>query len=170
MAEPYIGEIKMFGFDYAPRNWALCDGQTLPINENQILYALLGTIYGGDGRTNFALPDFRGRVPVHRGYVYPKPGIRTGVEKVAIQENELPVHTHGFIASTDAADKVTAGSNETRLLAKSDALLYTAPNNLVDMNSDTTTKTGGGQAHENMQPSLVISFAIALQGLFPSRN
>lgn len=165
MSEPFLAEIRIFGFNFAPRGWAMCDGQILPINQNQSLYSLLGTIYGGDGRTSFALPDLRGRVPIHVGNGYSE-GQKGGEEAHTLSVNEIPGHTHTIQASTDAS---TAQDPTNNVLAKS-GQIYKQSSNLVDMVSGTMANAGGGQAHENMQPFLALNFCIALQGLFPSRN
>ncbi|MCA9972192.1 MAG: phage tail protein [Anaerolineales bacterium] len=165
MSEPFLAEIRMFGFTFAPRGWALCDGQILPIAQNQSLYSLLGTTYGGDGRTSFALPDLRGRTPIHVSTQHPL-GQHSGSETHTLTAREMPTHAHAALASSAAANDPMP---EKHVLAQADQL-YNAATNLVDMNAASLTLTGGGQAHDNMQPYQVISFCIALQGLFPSRN
>ncbi len=165
MSEPFLAEVRMVGFNFPPRGWAFCDGQLLPINQNQSLYSLLGTMYGGDGRTSFALPDLRGRVPIHVGNGYQE-GQKSGEETHTLSANEMPQHTHTVQASTAVATQNDPTSN---VLAQS-TQIYHGATNLVDMVSGTMTNAGGGQAHENMQPYLVVNFCIALQGLFPSRN
>lgn len=170
MSEPFLAEVRIVGFNFAPRGWALCDGQILPINQNQSLYSLLGTTYGGDGRTSFALPDLRSRVPVHPGDAGGNNvtlGQKGGVETVALSAAEVPAHTHTARATSDAANARTpAGS----LLATTASPLYGPPATLTPMNTATLTNAGGGQAHNNMQPFTTLNFCIALQGLFPSRN
>jgi microcystin-dependent protein len=165
---PFLAEIKLFSFAYAPRGWALCNGQLLPINQNQPLFALLGTTYGGDGRVTFALPDLRGRVAAHvgNGHVL---GERTGEQAHTLTIAELPTHTHALRASSAAA---TAGAaNNTKVLAKTaGAPLYGPPTNGVAMASGALTNVGGSQAHLNMQPFLTVSFCIALVGIFPSQT
>ena len=169
MSEPFLAEIRMVGFNFAPRGWAFCDGQILPINQNQSLYSLLGTTYGGDGRTSFALPDLRGRVPIHVGS---SDGVHHSIEKKSGEEthtlaaNEMPQHTHNIQASASAA----TSSDPTGTVLAQSTQIYGSPANMVAMISGTMTNTGGGQAHENMQPYLAVNFCIALQGLFPSRN
>ena len=165
MSEPFLAEVRMVGFNFPPRGWAFCDGQLLPINQNQSLYSLLGTMYGGDGRTSFALPDLRGRVPIHVGNGYQE-GQKSGEETHTLSANEMPQHTHTIQASTAVATQNDPTGN---VLAQSTQIYHSATN-LVDMVSGTMTNAGGGQAHENMQPYLVVNFCIALQGLFPSRN
>ena len=165
MSEPFLAEIKIVGFNFAPRGWAFCDGQILPINQNQSLYSLLGTTYGGDGRTNFALPDLRGRTPIHIGSGHTL-GSKSGEETHTLAANEMPQHTHTIQASTSTAN---ANDPTGGVLAKS-GQIYREPGTLVDMMSGTMTNVGGSQAHDNMQPYLALNFCIALQGLFPSRN
>lgn len=167
MSEPFLAEIRIVAFNFAPRGWAFCDGQVLPINQNQSLYSLLGTTYGGDGRTSFALPDLRGRVPLHVGSGYTQ-GQSSGNEGVALTEGQIPVHTHEARASSVTGNNPNPGS---RVLASSAPNeLYHAATNLQGMRAGTIASAGGGQAHNNMQPFLTLNFCIALQGLFPSRN
>jgi len=170
MSEPFLAEVRIVGFNFAPRGWAFCDGQILPINQNQSLYSLLGTTYGGDGRTSFALPDLRGRVPIHVGRSNGggdhREGEKSGEETHTLSANEMPQHTHIARASD------TAGNNPipaAHVLARANNL-YRDPTNLTALHSGTVLNTGGGQAHDNMQPYLALHFCIALQGLFPSRN
>ncbi len=164
MSEPFLAEIRIVGFNFAPRGWAFCDGQILPINQNQSLYSLLGTTYGGDGRTSFALPDLRSRVPIHKGAH--SLGQKGGEETHTLSVNEMPQHTHAIQASSDPSD-IQDPTNA--VLAKS-GQIYSNSTNLVDMVSGTMANAGGGQGHDNMQPYLAVYFCIALQGLFPSRN
>jgi microcystin-dependent protein len=169
MSEPFLAEIRIVGFNFAPRGWAFCDGQILPINQNQSLYSLLGTTYGGDGRTSFALPDLRSRVPIHKGSsgsTNHNLGSKAGEETHTLVDAEMPQHTHTIEASSDPSDNQDPTNN---VLAKS-GQIFSNSTNLVDMVSGTMTNTGGGQAHENMEPFLAVNFCIALQGLFPSRN
>lgn len=168
MSEPFLAEVRMVGFNFAPRGWAFCDGQILPINQNQSLYSLLGTTYGGDGRTSFALPDLRGRVPIHVGRsngADHRLGSKSGEETHTLSGNEMPQHNHSFQASSTAADSQTANGN---VLASGQ--VYHAATNAQSMKSGTIRNAGGNQAHNNMQPYLAVNFCIALQGLFPSRN
>ncbi len=169
MSEPFIAEIKIVGFNFAPKGWAFCDGQLLPINQNQSLYSLLGTTYGGDGRTSFALPDLRGRTPIHVGSSNGTShtlGQKSGEETHTLAANEMPQHTHTAQASnSDANTPVPAGNVLARALN-----LYVPPASTTQLRSGTLANTGGGQGHDNMQPYLAIRFGIALQGLFPSRN
>ena len=172
MSEPFLAEIKIVGFNFAPRGWAFCDGQLLPINQNQSLYSLLGTTYGGDGSSSFALPDLRGRVPIHEGSNDTGGnhtlGSKGGEESHVLNSVEMPQHTHNVQASTVEGDTNSPAGN---VLASS-AQTYRNPagTSLVPMHTSTFANSGGGQAHENMQPFLAVTFCIALQGLFPSRN
>jgi microcystin-dependent protein len=158
-------------FNFPPKGWALCNGQLLPINQNQALFALLGTTYGGDGRVNFALPNFQGRVPMHwnNGFTLGQAG---GEIAHTLSQAEMPQHLHSVVADTTTAP--TSGGNQpapTKRLANSAGTnLYGGPNNLVAMNSQVVTQVGGGQPHDNLSPYLVLSFCIALQGVFPSQN
>ena len=164
MSEPFLAEIRMVAFNFAPRGWAFCDGQILPISQNQSLFSLLGTTYGGDGRTSFALPDLRGRTPIHADTVFPL-GQKPGEERHALGVGEMPQHTHVAQASASNADAPVPNGF---VLAAANNLYHDA-SNLLAIHSGTLPAVGG-QSHENMQPYLVIAFAIALQGLFPSRN
>lgn len=165
MSEPFLAEIRIVGFDFAPRGWAFCDGQILPINQNQSLYSLLGTTYGGDGRTSFALPDLRGRAPIHVGPGHTL-GNKGGEETHTLSSAEMPAHDHvAFASGNDGSGRDPSG----QLLGNA-LNLYAAPANLTGIRTGTITHTGGSQPHENEQPSLVLNFCIALQGLFPSRN
>ncbi|PLY01016.1 MAG: phage tail protein [Desulfuromonas sp.] len=165
MSEPFLAEIRIVGFNFAPRGWAFCDGQILPINQNQSLYSLLGTTYGGDGRTSFALPDLRGRTPIHVEGSHPL-GQKSGEETNTLSAAEMPNHDHDWQASDDNANSPIPTTN-TLAAAQNQ---YHDGDTLVTPVAGTVSSTGGGQAHENMQPFLALNFCIALQGLFPSRN
>jgi microcystin-dependent protein len=167
MAEPFLSEIRMMSFEFAPKGWALCNGQLLPINQNQALFSLLGTTFGGDGRVNFALPDLRARVPIHVGSGHTL-GERGGEQAHTLSIAELPTHTHAANASTatNGATPVPSGA----VLTDSPSQLYAAATQLTSINPGTIANAGGSQAHLNMQPFLTISFCIALQGIFPSPN
>ncbi|HSH17017.1 MAG TPA: tail fiber protein [Verrucomicrobiae bacterium] len=167
MAEPFLSEIRLFSFNFAPRGWALCNGQLLPINQNQALFSLLGTTYGGDGRVNFALPDLRGRVPIHEGAGHTL-GERGGEQAHTLTLSELPTHTHAAMASP-AAGTQNVPAND-MVLSQRAAEIYRDPSNLTSMAGGTLGNAGGSQAHQNMQPFVVINFSIALQGIFPSPN
>ncbi len=163
MAEPFLSEIRLMSFVFAPKGWALCNGQLLPINQNQALFSLLGTTFGGDGRVNFALPDLRGRVPIHVGGGHTL-GERGGEQAHTLSIAELPEHVHVLNGSSaNAATNAPTGN----VLAQSNNV-YHPPTSLVALNPGSVTNTGGSQAHLNMQPFLTISFCIALQGIFPS--
>lgn len=164
MSEPFLAEIKIIGFNFAPHGWALCNGQILPINQNQSLYSLLGTTYGGDGRISFALPDLRGRTPIHVGDGF-QLGQKTGEEAHALAANEIPQHSHTVQASTADADAPIP----TGMLLASANNLYHDPANNLSLRSETIANTGAGQGHNNMQPYITLNYVIALQGLFPSR-
>ena len=167
MSEPFLAEIRMVGFNFAPRGWAFCDGQILPINQNQSLYSLLGTTYGGDGRTSFALPDLRSRSPLHRGDGY-QLGQNGGAETVTLTVAEIAAHTHAAEASSTAGD---VNRPEGHILADNvGGYRDYEPATNTALRSGTVANAGGGQAHTNMQPYTTISFCIALRGLFPSRN
>lgn len=169
MSEPFIGEIRLFAFNFAPRGWALCDGQLLDIASHTALFSLLGTTYGGDGRTTFGLPDLRGRVAVHKGTgpgLTPRNmGQKAGVERVTLTIPELPPHRHSLVCAAEAANQGKPAGNE---LAASN--IYHAPTSDAVLAASSIGQTGGGQSHENMQPFLVANYCIALTGLFPSRN
>lgn len=162
MAEPFLSEIRIMSFVFAPRGWALCNGQLLPINQNQGLFSLLGTTFGGDGRVNFALPDLRARTPIHVGSGHTL-GERGGEQAHTLSIAELPTHTHVLQASTTAGAAPVPTAN---VLAGAD--IYAPPTNLVAMDPGSIPPVGGSQAHLNMQPFLTLSFCIALQGIFPS--
>jgi microcystin-dependent protein len=169
MAEPFLSETRIMSFNFAPKGWAMCNGQLLPINQNQALFSLLGTTFGGDGRVNFALPDLRGRTPIHVGSGHTL-GERAGEQAHTLSIQELPQHTHVL--------KSTTQSVTTNIPSALNALGTTAPNqaysnsnnNLVALNPASITNVGGSQPHLNMQPFLTLTFCIALQGIFPSQN
>lgn len=170
MAEPFLSEIRMMSFVFAPKGWALASGQLLPINQNQALFSLLGTTFGGDGRVNFALPDLRGRTPIHVGGAGHALGNRGGEQAHTLSTAELPAHSHVMHASTAQATASLPQNN--LVLSKSvGANLYgSAATNLQAAAPDSLSNTGGSQAHLNMQPFLTLNFCIALQGIFPSPN
>ncbi len=171
MSEPFIGEIRLFGGNFAPRDWAFCDGRLLPIASYTTLFAVIGTIYGGDGRTTFGLPDLRGRAPMHPGS---GPGLtrrvqgeRGGAETVTLSATQLPNHTHQMNA-VDAAGNTNVPDDNS--LAHAGYRTNDISTSLVDMNAAAIANAGSGQAHDNMAPSLAINFIIALEGIFPSRS
>ncbi|HMQ01374.1 MAG TPA: tail fiber protein [Cyclobacteriaceae bacterium] len=168
MATPFLGEIKIVSFNFAPQGWALCNGQLLPINQNQALFALFGTMYGGNGQTNFALPDLRSRVPIHVGNGHTQ-GERAGAETHTVNIAELPTHTHAFGATTSSDGR--SGNPKDRIPANSSPNnFYGPPVALVSMKPGLVENIGGSQPHINMQPYLVLNFIVAMQGIFPSRN
>lgn len=168
MAEPFLSEIRIMSFGFPPKGWALCDGQLLPINQNQALFSLLGTTYGGDGRVNFGLPNLQGNTPIHQGAGHTL-GERGGEQGHTLSISEIPTHTHTLNATSVNGDLIIAATNQ---LAGSASQLYHAPDppNLVAMNPASIATVGGSQAHINMQPFLVLNFSIALQGIFPSQT
>lgn len=167
MSQPFMGEIKIISWNFAPRGWAFCNGQFLPINQNQALFSLLGTQYGGNGQTTFALPDFRGRTPIHVGSGFIQ-GQAGGAESHTVTNAEMPTHIH-FMQGTSAAATLADPSNN--MLADVNTKLYRdEPSNATTLFPPTVTNVGGSQPHENRQPYLVLNFIIALQGIFPSRN
>ncbi len=172
MSEPFLGEIRMVGFNFAPRGWAFCDGQLLQISSNSALFSLFGTTYGGDGRTTFALPDLRGRYAMHPGS---GPGLSTyslgqrgGTETNTIAVNQMPSHNHPIGVYDDDANRVDAAGNVLANSAVGNAYSNQSPDET--MASNAVGNTGGGQPVNNMSPFLCVSFAVALTGLFPSRN
>lgn len=171
MSEPVIGEIRIFGFGFAPYGWAFCHGQIMPINQNQPLFSIIGTTYGGDGRTTFALPDLRGRTPIHRGRnggsEHPL-GQKGGREAYRLSADEMPQHRHELRASSADGDTFNTGDS---VLARIPQGIYDqAGENLTEMRPGTITETGDGRGHENMQPCLAINFCIATSGLYPPQD
>jgi len=175
MANPFVAEIRIFPFNFAPNGWAFCNGQILPISQNTALFSLLGTTYGGDGKSNFALPSMQGNAPMHPGQ---GPGLSLhdlgetgGSETVTLLESEMPSHSHGVGAQTVALSAVAAATNAT-LSRPASGNLYFIPGNasVVTMNDNILTPAGGDQPHNNMQPYLTLNFCIALQGVFPPRT
>lgn len=167
MAEPFLAEIRIMSFVFAPKGWALCNGQFLPINQNQALFSLLGTTFGGNGQTTFALPDLRGRTPIHVGNGHTL-GERAGEQAHTLSISELPTHTHLVTASSAQGNDPNPAA---KILASPLNQSYRAPGGAsVAMQAGTIGNVGGSQAHLNMQPFLTLSFCIALQGIFPSQN
>ncbi len=164
MAQPYVGEIRMFAGNFAPAGWAFCEGQSMPIAENEVLFQLIGTTYGGDGQETFALPDLRGRLPIHQGngFILAETG---GAEEITLTVNQIPAHSHPLLGSTQNATSQTPLNNVT---AKSTSNIYkeTAPD--TNMNPAAIGPVGGSQPHTNFQPYLCINFIISLFGIFPS--
>jgi microcystin-dependent protein len=167
MPEPYIGEIRMFGGNFAPNGWMFCDGQLLPISENDALFTLIGTTYGGDGENTFALPNLQSRVPLHPGTFAGQTftiGEMAGVEEVTLTVQQIPIHTHALVASDAIANTQTPGGN---VVARGSGQIYTSNESPVLMSSQSVTPVGGSQPHENLQPYLCINFIISLFGVFP---
>lgn len=175
--DPFIGQIAICAFPFAPKGWALCDGTLLPIAQNQALNALLGTVYGGDGRTTVGLPDLKGRTPVHRNN-YSSPdyqiGAKAGVETVTLSSSNVPAHSHYFNAATAPAVKNNNAPSGHCVFANTEQSLYVEPqangSDLKPMDAEICSSFGGSGAHTNMQPSLAVNFMIATVGLFPPRN
>ena len=168
MGTPFLAEIRIFSFEFAPQGWARCDGQLLPINQNQALFALIGTMYGGNGQTNFALPNLRDRVPVDDGASHDL-AERGGAQSHTLTQAEMPEHVHVLNATSAAASTAVPGGNLLAATAATDPL-YAAPANLTALGPGSIANLGGSQPHSNLQPFLAVNFCIALQGIFPSRN
>src|SRR5712692_4666318 len=166
MAEPFLSEIRIMSFGFPPKGWALCNGQLLPINQNQALFSLLGTTYGGDGRVNFGLPNLQGRTPIHMGGGHTL-GERGGEQAHTLSISELPTHTHVVNATNNPAS-TNVPANNTLLGAVANT--YAAAANLTSLSPSEIGNVGGSQAHLNMQPFLILNFSIALQGIFPSQT
>jgi microcystin-dependent protein len=170
MSDPYVGEIRMFGGNFAPAGWAFCNGALMPIAENDALFQLIGTTYGGDGVSTFGIPDLQGRVPVHQGQ---GPGVsqvytigeKAGVETVTLTTNQIPVHTHSVVASQDLSNTTSPANNV--LAQNTQILMYTQDTVSKFMPPNTVSAVGGNQPHDNMQQYLAISFIISLFGIFP---
>ena len=164
MAQPYVGEIRMFAGNFAPAGWMFCEGQLVPISENETLFQLIGTTYGGDGESTFALPDLRGRVPIHQGngFILAESG---GSEDVTLTPQQIPAHSHAWLASEAAATAVSPLNN---MPAEASKRFYVAPSTVAPMASQGSLATGGTQPHTNFQPYLCVDFIISLFGIFPS--
>lgn len=174
MADPFVAEIRIFPFNFAPRGWAWCDGQLLPLSQNTALFSLLGTTYGGNGKSNFALPDLQGRAPMHPGQ---GPGLSLhdlgetgGSETVTLLESEIPAHAHAMRAHDLDLGELNAPAANRSLAKTANATAYVAAANLVSLAPQTLSPAGGDQPHNNMQPYLTFYFCIALQGVFPPRT
>jgi microcystin-dependent protein len=169
MVTPYLGEVRMMGFGFAPKGWATCNGQTVAINQNQALFALLGTMYGGNGVSTFQLPNLQSSVPVHRStdgtYVQ---GATGGVENVTLNTSTVPPHFHSLVGTTTTGNKEEAAF--TLGASPSANSYYSPPTNLTALNPGSISMAGGNLPHPNIQPYLVLNYCIALQGIFPSRN
>ncbi|MGR8935952.1 MAG: phage tail protein [Gammaproteobacteria bacterium] len=171
MSEPFIAEIRIFAGDFAPRGWAFCNGQLLPISQNTALFSLIGTTYGGDGRSTTALPDMEGRAPMHPGrgpgLTERRLGERGGVESVTLTEAQMPHHSHTLRATDEDGNRQSAAGNA---VARGTPMYLPPPQTLGAMAAATLPDTGGSLPHNNMQPYLTMNFIIALQGLYPSRS
>lgn len=172
MSEPFLGEVKVISWTYPPKGWAFCSGQLLPINQNQALFAILGTTYGGNGQTNFALPDLRGRIPVHWGAGF-ELGQSGGQAAHTVSQSEMPAHNHAVVADSTAPPAGSGGNQpdaNKRLAQSVGDNLYRGFTSPTPMDASSIGSVGGSQAHENRAPYLALNFVIALQGIFPSRN
>jgi microcystin-dependent protein len=176
LADPFVAEIRIFPFNFAPKGWAFCDGQILPLSQNTALFSLLGTTYGGDGKSTFALPDLQGSAPMHPGQ---GPGLSLhdlgetgGSETVTLLESEIPVHTHALNASQgDGTERTPSAGGTGQLLATGIAISqYQTPGAQTNLNDAVVAPVGGDQPHNNMQPYLTLNFCIALQGVYPPRS
>ena len=175
MSEPFVGEIRMFAGNFAPRGWAFCDGQLLAVSQNDALFSLLGTIYGGDGRTTFGLPDLRGRIPIHAGHgpglSERRLGAKAGAEKVTLTVNQLPSHRHDMRGSSQPATERDPQGHVFAETSAGGADLYQASiSNRGTLASNTLGNTGGSRSHTNLMPFLCVHFIIALVGIYPSRH
>mgnify|MGYP001390873827 FL=1 len=165
MAQPYVGEIRMFAGNFAPAGWMFCEGQLLPISENETLFQLIGTTYGGDGQSTFALPDLRGRIPLHQGngFILAETG---GAEEITLTVNQIPAHSHAFLGSTNVSQDT---SPQGKVVGQTgSALLYIQDTTDTNMSPQAVTPVGGSQPHTNFQPYLCVDFIISLFGIFPS--
>ena len=169
MSEPFLSEIKVVSFNFPPQGWAFCNGQLLPINQNQALFALLGTTYGGDGRVNFALPDLRGRAPLHRS-VDVTLGEKAGQEAVTLAAGQMPAHTHTLTATSDLANASVPGGAVPAAKPRGGINRYGPVGSDTVMGASSLATSGGSQPHANMQPFTVLNWVIAMQGIFPSRD
>jgi microcystin-dependent protein len=164
MAQPYVGEIRMFAGNFAPAGWMFCEGQLLPISENETLFQLIGTTYGGDGESTFALPDLRGRIPIHQGngFILAETG---GAEEITLTTQQIPIHNHAMLATNDIPTLADPANN---LLGQAAAKFYRAGAPTLTLSPQSLSPTGGSQPHTNFQPYLCINFIISLFGIFPS--
>jgi microcystin-dependent protein len=169
MAQPYVGEIRMFGGNFAPAGWMFCEGQLLPISENETLFNLIGTTYGGDGQSTFALPDLRGRIPIHQGngFTLAETG---GVETVTLTVTQIPAHSHAFLCTTNPANSNSPTNQVPALTQASTITPYGQDNPLVSLAPTALSAVGGSQPHNNFQPYLCVDFIISLFGIFPSQT
>jgi len=169
MSQPFVGEIRMWAIGWAPKNWALCNGQLLPITQNAQLYSLIGDRYGGDGNSTVGLPDFRGRTPIHEGNGYTQ-GMRGGEDAVTLTAATMPQHTHVMQASVSPAVSPVVSASKTSVFADANQSIYGSATSMTSMSPLAISSSGGGNSHTNLQPSASICFCIALDGLYPPRN
>jgi microcystin-dependent protein len=174
MSEPFVGEVRCFGFNFAPSGWAFCSGQLMSISQNDVLFNLIGTTYGGDGQNTFALPDLRGRVPIHQGtssngITYPT-GASSGTENVTLLVTEIPAHTHSILATTNTAVLKRPISGTRYAASSSGNTFYATPNSMTAIAPSTVLATGNNQPHSNIQPYLTLSWCISLFGIYPTQN
>jgi microcystin-dependent protein len=167
MAQPYVGEIRMFGGSFAPAGWMFCDGQLLPISENETLFQLIGTTYGGDGQSTFQLPDLRSRIPIHVGPNLGPLAATGGTETVTLTTQQIPIHSHPFLCSGNNADSTQPTNNVAGVVTVVGVTAYGTDAPPTNLNANSISPIGGSQPHENMQPYLCISFIISLFGIFP---
>jgi microcystin-dependent protein len=169
MAQPYVGEIRIFAGNFAPAGWMFCEGQLLPIAENETLFNLIGTTYGGDGQSTFALPDLRGRLPIHQGagFTLAQTG---GAEQVTLTINQIPAHTHAFLATANAASSTIPANQVPAITQAATITPYGTDAPLVQLSPSSVGSAGGNQPHNNFQPYLCIDFIISLFGIFPSQS
>jgi microcystin-dependent protein len=172
MAQPYVGEIRMFAGNFAPAGWAICAGQLIPISENETLFNLIGTTYGGDGQNTFALPDLQGRIPIHQGTSVSGStwviGQKAGTEQITLNTNQIPQHSHAFMASQNNATLSTPANNVTGLVGATQIYRDATPS--AAMAASAVTSVGGSLPHDNLQPFLCVSFIISLFGIFPTQT
>jgi microcystin-dependent protein len=167
MAQPYVGEIRMFAGNFAPAGWMFCEGQLLPISENETLFQLIGTTYGGDGESTFALPDLRGRIPIHQGngFILAETG---GAEEITLTVNQIAAHSHPMLGSSSVGTDGNPGGRVVAQVGTAGAFLYLEDNPTVTMAANAISPVGGSQPHTNFQPYLCVDFIISLFGIFPS--
>jgi microcystin-dependent protein len=169
MAQPYVGEIRMFAGNFAPAGWMFCEGQLLPISENETLFQLIGTTYGGDGESTFALPDLRGRIPIHQGngFILAETG---GAEEITLTIQQTPAHSHAFLGTLNQGTLNQPNNSLLAQLPTQNAYAYGTDNPLTPLNANSVTPVGGSQPHTNFQPYLCINFIISLFGIFPQQS
>ncbi len=174
MSEPFVAEIRIFAGNFPPRSWAFCNGQLLPVSQNTALFSLIGTTYGGDGRTTTALPNLQGRAAMHPGrgpgLTSRRLGQRGGVDSVTLSEAQMPSHNHSLRADTEVGESLNPDNNSLARSSGSFSYQQNSSSNLVSLNSNAVGNTGGSQSHNNLQPLIAINYIIALQGLYPSRG